>query len=217
MMTTEMMYSIYKSGLRVRVVKNRSYKKHDYTGYTGTIVRNQYASFGNIIVALDNVVNPYGQSGHFYFKPHELAIINSLDINILEDNNMEPVVNYFNIVKIQYLNSDKPSDYQYANFDPELKGGDLCVVKSLNHGLGLARVIEVIDQNDVKTVREIVAKVNTTDYDFRVKARKDVAELKAKMEARAKELQDIALYRLLAEKDSSMKELLDSYTNLPLF
>lgn len=218
-MKTEDVYVLFKEGSRVEVVRCTSYKKRNYKGKLGTVVRNQYGQYGKIIVDLDTEMNPYGCSGYFYFKPHELSLVTECNNDILEEENtmQNNVINYLNIAKIQYLNSDKPSTYNYANFDSALKVGNLCVVKSLNHGLGLAKVIEIIEQNDIQTPREIVARVDTQDYDFRVAARKDAAELKAKMQARAKQLQDIALYQMLAEKDADMQDLLNRYQSLPLY
>lgn len=46
--------------------------------------------------------------------------------------------------------------------------------------------------------------------------RNKAAELKAKMEARAKQLQDIALYKMLAENDPDMAELLNEYQAIPM-
>ena len=210
-MTTDEVYARFKKGSRVEVIRCKSYTKHDYTGKIGTVVRNVYGTYGKILVCLDGEVNPYGATDYFYFKPYELSLINN---DILEENNMQNVVNYYNIVKIQYLDNTKPSSYDYANFDMSLNVNDLCVVASANHGLGLARVTEVICRNDIQTTREIVAKVDTQDYDFRVASRKDAAELKAKMQERAKQLQDIALYQMLAEKDPEMQDLINRYQSL---
>jgi hypothetical protein len=214
----EDVYVLFKEGVRVEVVRCTSYKKYNYKGKLGTVIRNQYGQYGKIIVDLDTEMNPYGASGYFYFKPHELSLVTECNNDILEEDNMQNnVINYINIAKIQYLDNSKPSVHNYANFDSALKKGDLCVVKSLNHGLGLARVIDIVEQNDIQTPREIVAKVDTQDYDFRVAARKDAAELKAKMQERAKQLQDIALYQMLAKNDPDMQELLNRYQNLPLY
>jgi tRNA A37 N6-isopentenylltransferase MiaA len=45
--------------------------------------------------------------------------------------------------------------------------------------------------------------------------RAKAVELKAKMEARAKQLQDIALYQMLAKDDPDMAELLKEYQDIP--
>lgn len=214
-MTSDEIYAMFKEGTRVVVARSDSYKKYNLKGQFGTVVRNQY---GKVVVDLDTESNPRASMGYFYFKPRELSVVTDVNTDILEDNNMQNnVVNYYNIARIQYLDSHTPSNHYYANFDVTLKKGDLCVVKSLNHGLGLAKVIDIIECTDIQTPREIVARVDTQDYDFRVAARKDAAELKAKMQERAKKLQDIALYQMLAKDDSEMKELLDRYQNLPLY
>lgn len=217
-MTAADCYQMFKQGSRVKVIKKTSnYKRYNLVGEFGTVVKNQYGQYGKIVVDLDNMRNSYGASGHFYFKPHELSLVNENENDILEENNMQNVINYYNIAKIQYLDSNKPSEYNYANFEQDLRVGDLCVVASAHHGFGLGRVTEIIEQNDIETCREIVAKVDTEYYDHRVTSRKNAAEMKAKMQERAKQLQDIALYQMLAEKDPEMQELLNRYQNLPLY
>jgi hypothetical protein len=215
MTARELQYRLLIEGTEVSVKANRnSYRNRDYTGKTGKVIRNQYDSYGKIVVELDDETNPRSGKGYFYFKPNELEIIS--ENNNMEGNNMQNVTNYINIARIQYLNSNTQSGYYYANFDATLKEGDLVVVKSLNHGLGLAKVTEIVDATDIGTPREIVAKVDTADYDARVATRKTAAELKSKMEQRAKQLQDVALYQLLAEKDSEMAALLAQYRDLSL-
>lgn len=216
-MTTEQVHQTFKIGARVRVIRCSSYKKYDYTGLLGTVVSNRYPVYGTIVVELDGTTNLYSGTDRFYFKPGELSLVTN-DNDILEENNMQNITGYFNIVKIQYLDNATTSRHIYANFDPSLKKGDLCVVASAHHGLGLAKVVDVINDTDPRNVqvsREIVAKVDTQDYDYRIKVRKDTAELKAKMQERAKQLQDIALYQMLADNDPEMQELLNRYQALP--
>lgn len=218
-MTSEEIYTMFKRGSRIKVRRCNSYSRNDYTGEFGTVVRNAYGAYGKIIVELDGKTNPYGATGCFYFKPYELEVVNECNNDILEENNMQTITNYHNIAKIQYLDNATVSHHHYANFDTSLKEGDLCVVKSAHHGLGLAKVVAIIDVDprDNRVTREIVAKVDTDMYDFRVKARKDAAELKAKMQERAKQLQDIALYQMLAKDDPEMQNMLEQYQNLPQY
>lgn len=215
-MTVADAYLMFRPNARVAVSNNKSYKRRNLNGKFGTVVENQASYYGKIVVDLDTESNPLGRMGYFYFKPTELELIND-ENDILEENNMENAINYFNTVKVKYLDNDRPNAQVYANFDTYLTVGDMCVVKSLNHGLGLAIVVEIIDKNDVPLPREIVAKVDTQDYDHRVAARKDAAKLKAKMQERAKQLQDIALYQMLAEKDPEMKELLERFQTVPQY
>ena len=128
---------------------------------------------------------------------------------------MPYISNYLNLVRVKFSGDADPCRYVYANFDAGLKVGDTCVVKSTNNPLEVATIVEILDGCDFKTDREIVAIVDMGFYKERVEARVKAAELKAKMQERAKQLQDIALYQMLAEKDPDMAELLRSYSNLP--
>lgn len=201
-----------RTGMRVKVVRQHKYMNTRLIGKVGT-VRNPYGA--EISVRIDGMQNTYSATGLFYLRASELEIINENDIVMEENVDMPNVTNYLNTVKIQYVDNVTPSNYIYANYDPDVKVGDLCVIKSSHHGLGLARITEIIDRNDFETCREVVAKVNTECYDERVACRAKAAELKAKMQDRAKKLQDIALYQMLAEKDSAMMELLTEYQAVP--
>ena len=83
--------------------------------------------------------------------------------------------------------------------------------------MGVATVVEIIDKADVNVDidREVVAKVDMRPYDYRVATRAKAAELKTKMQERAKKLQDIALYQMLAKDDADMLALLQEYQALP--
>ena len=200
-------------GTRVEV----SHRPDKYYGYSlvGKIgVIESGGSFSSIPVRFVDLDNEASAKGLFYFKVSDLKLVNTNDNDILEENNMPNITNYLNIAKIQYVDNTATSRYDYANFDPELKAGDLCVVMSANHGMGLAKVVEIIDQNDIETPREIVAKVNADAYYERVNVRSKAAELKAKMQERAKKLQDIALFQMLAKEDSEMAEMLKAYQGL---
>ena len=126
------------------------------------------------------------------------------------------ITNYLNIAKIKFIDNcyNNSKTYEYANFDPDLNVGDVCVVKSAHHGFGIAKVEEIVERNDIITQREIVAKVDTDAYKERVANRAKAAELKSKMQERLKQLQDIALYKMMAENDPTMSEMLKEYQDI---
>lgn len=219
-MTTDEIHKKFKTGTRVLVTQCLSYKKADYTGRFGTVRRNAYAAYGKILVDLDGVHNPYGATGSFYFKPYELAIVTVeeiLDNDIKEEKIMENISNYLNIAKVRRVSERGNYRCDCANFDSTLTAGDLCVVAMGAADMYVGIVDEIIEKTDADVTREIVVKVDTESYSVRVAARKEAAELKAKMEERAKKLQDIALYQMLAKDDSEMQELLNRFQNLPKY
>lgn len=202
----------YQTGVKVKIIHQRKYKAEDLIGKTG-IIQTAYGT--QIKVKVNGMYNLRSAGGYFYFTPSELEIIDEEFDNIMEENNMHNITNYLNIAKVKFVDGNNACTYDYANFEGSLKAGDLCVVKTAHHGFGLARVVEIIDRNDIETCREIVSIVNTEAYDGRVETRARSAELKAKMEERAKQLQDIALYQMLAKDDPAMMELLMEYQELP--
>lgn len=199
----------FEVGSRVKVAKQSAYKSFDLIGEYGMVDNIS----GSIRVVLDNVRNPNSSYGAFYFKPSELILVyKNMEGTSMQNN----ITNYLNIAKIKFIDNcyNSSKTYEYANFDPDLKVGDICVVKSANHGFGIAKIEEILEQNDIVTQREIVAKVDTEAYKERVANRAKAAELKAKMQERVKQLQDIALFKMMADSDSTMSELLKEYQDV---
>lgn len=203
------------TGTRVKILRHRAYKKLKLVGLIGTVRSSYYA--GNVGVDLDGLRNNNSSYGYFYFSPSELQIIDenvNEIINNMEENNMSKITNYLNAVKIKFAGDHDTSRYIYANFEPGLEVNDTCVVKVPNQPMEVATVVEILDGNDYETDREIVARVDRFEYDNRVATRAKAAELKAKMNERAKQLQDIIIYQTLAKDDPDMMALLTEYQDL---
>lgn len=199
-------------GARVKVVRQRKYPGEKLLGLIG-IVRTDSGS--NISVIFDTIKNARSSYGCYYFKAVELVEVDEFGNEIMEVKKMEKITGYLNCVKVRFEGADKPSVYHYANFEQNLAVGDACVV---TYGVGkicVAKVVEFIENPDSEVCYEVVTKVCMSDYEARIKAREKAAELKAKMEARAKQLQDIALYQMLAKDDPDMAALLQEYQGLP--
>ena len=195
-------------GKRVKVKYCDKYRRYNIKGRCGTITR----CYSYVAVEIDGLRNEYSATGEFYFYKKHLEIIEDKN---MEETTMTTINNYLNIAKIRFTDDTNANrTYDYANYIPDLKEGELCVVMSAHHGLGVAKVIEIIDQNDVPLTREIVARFDISDYAARVETRKKAAELKAKMQERAKKLQDVALFQMLAKDDDEMAALLSEFISL---
>ena len=127
---------------------------------------------------------------------------------------MDKITNYLNIATVRNIN-DPFSPYKCANFDPTLAMDDMCVVATGDHYV-LASVDLIEDRpEDAPEFRwEVVDKVDTAEHKARVENRRLAASLKAKMQARAKQLQDIVLYQTLAKEDPEMADLLEKFKNI---
>lgn len=211
-------------GARVKVVRQRKYPNEKLLGLIGTVRTD---SGSNVSVLFDTKVNTRSSYGCYYFKPVELVEVDEFDNEIMEVKKMEKITGYLNVAKIKAVtdNGVNPHVYEYANYEKDLAVGDTCVVTGLTktrdlsstilRGLSVATVVAIEERNDVEVVGEVVAKIDMGCYNERVRSRIKAAELKTKMEARAKQLQDIALYQMLAKDDPDMAALLQEYQCLP--
>lgn len=200
-------------GARVKVIRQRKYPEYKLLDLIGTVRTD---SGGNVSVIFDTITNTRSQYGCFYFKAVDLVEAEDKDIFVEEDNmNDIKITNYLNVVEGTYVNEPGSMRFAFANFDPGVEVGDL-VVTSDRGVFKLAKVEKILKGVDLELRREVVVKVHRVEYDERVRVRQQAAELKARMQERAKQLQDIALYEMLAKDDPDMKALLCEYRSLPV-
>lgn len=118
-------------------------------------------------------------------------------------------------------NTDK--EYLFACYEKDVAVGDIVVVDT-RYGFQLVTVTKVLNDTPEQVVRftkemkknlkEVVCKVNTEEFAARKEKAEKRAELKAEMDKRVKELQASAIYEMLAEKDDSLKQMLQQYKDL---
>lgn len=195
-------------GRGVRVVSPGNYTRTKYqkriVGKTGVIMA---IYDGSAAVEVSGEYNERSKNGFFYLRACEIEFYEGAT------EMKAKIEGYLNVAMVQFLNDsrDLPAVYEYANFDPDLSVGDVCVVMSASHGMGLAKVVDFKTSASVDLYREIVCRVNTSEYDTRVAKREEAAELRKKMAARAKTLQDIVLYQTLAASDPEMAALMKQF------
>lgn len=118
-------------------------------------------------------------------------------------------------------NTDK--EYLFACYEKDVAVGDIVVVDT-RYGFQLVTVTKVLNDTPEQVVRftkemkknlkEVVCKVNMEEFTARKEKAEKRAELKAEMDKRVKELQASAIYEMLAEKDDSLKQMLQQYKDL---
>lgn len=161
----------------------------------------------NIRVNIDDVRNPCSSYGSFYFTAQQLKL--NFERGII-------MTGHYRVAEIRFIEgSNTKETYRYACYDNDLQVGDTCVVKSAHHGFGIARIVafDALKPEEVIS-REIVCHADFRAYEKRVADRERAAELKRLMEARAKKLQDVALYKMLAADDTEMAALLGEFEQL---
>jgi hypothetical protein len=167
----------------------------------------------NFAVAFDDVTNHRSQYGYFYFESNQLKKLTKGD-NETMDNNVKIDGNY-RVAHVKFIEgTNTQQTYAYACYDDSICEGDICVVKSANHGFGIATVMDIIPKTDREMTREIVCKADFTAYNNRVENRKQRAKIKDEMAKRAESLREVSLFEMLAKTDPEMKAMLDAYKEL---
>ena len=141
--------------------------------------------------------------------------------NIKGENNM--LMGKFHVAKIKFIEGTNTSrEYHYALYDTNIVGGDYVVVKSANHGMGIAQVMEVIPECYVTQAmldycnegREVISVFDMSAYEERVEKRKKAKQLKADMNKKMKEMQELAMFEMMAKENPELKKMLDVYKEL---
>lgn len=172
-------------------------------------------------VRMRDVENPNSAKGLFWFDANDFSVVEA-DETVKEDNTM---VNS-HIAEIRFVDETKNKTHFYALYDLDLCPGTLVAVSTGHHGLALAYIVNTFYKGSpeaklVSCGREVIGKVDRAVYDqekerqaAEAELKKQKAKLKAAMDARVKELQDTQLIALLAEKDSTLAEMLSQYNAL---
>lgn len=127
------------------------------------------------------------------------------------------VTGNYRIAIVNFLKgSNTTKGYSFALFDSSIMVDDI-VLCDTSVGYQVAKVIDIVEQldyNGADVTREIICKVDFSNFQKRIEERKRKVELKAKMDAMVKDDKELMLYQMLAEKNPVMKEMLDEYTNI---
>lgn len=203
--------SISVINARVTILQSNRYN-NSYAGMCG-VVENTSSGETSLGIRIPNHFNVRGNSGLFWFAEDEVEFIDRKE-NIMLNHNED-----FKVVGVKFLSgSNQDKEYYYALFpdNADAMEGDLVVVQTGHHGLALAQIssIDDTDKNKVQCSREIVSVVDTSAFENRKAKRVALAKLKADMDKKVKELQETAIYELLAEKDPSLASMLADYKKL---
>lgn len=148
-------------------------------------------------------------------------IINKLESE-MEENTMPtnlkydvPMLPNYTVVGVKYPSS-LSKEYAFASYENDLNIGDTVVVRNSNGGLALVEVasIGLLDKSNVLNGCEVVCKVDLHASENRYAKAKEIADLKREMDEKVAQLQATALYEMMAEKDPSLKILLEQFKEL---
>ena len=165
-------------------------------------------------VRFEDLSNPRSKHNAFWFGQRSLKADNTVVNNESEETIM---FKNFSVARVTFL--DNPNRvFPYAMYECDMVLGDIVVVHTANHGFALAR-IESIDHNanarcEVVDGREIVCKVDFSNYDYRQECIARARDLKNQMDTKLREAQSMAIYEMFAEKDPALKEMIEEFKSL---
>lgn len=201
-----------KIGDKVKVIKCNQYKQK-HVGKTGEIIRIYNQQLG---VLIDGQTNKASQYGCYWFRDGQVELLPETFIESENDTIMLNI-SEFRIAKVKFMDGDynRTCNQTYALYDKEVEQGDMVVVKTGHHGFTVAKVEEILEHGAApKCEREIICKVNMDAYIARKERETKLLALQAEMNKRVKELQTMAIYEMLSEKDSTMQALLKEFKQL---
>ena len=177
-------------------VKNPNLKTYNMVGVISS------AGCGGCYVTLDNGACFYYQNRNLeYYKENQ------------EEQRMS-ITGDFKVAKVKFLEGSNTNiTYEYALFD-DYAVGAYVVVKSAHHGFGLAKIVDIIPKEQAVTKnfeREIVTAFDMETYETRKRNRAKIQELNNRMDKRFRELNKLALFEMMAEKDDELKSMLEEY------
>lgn len=179
-------------------------------GAVGT-VKKTYGN--NISVDIDGKYNTSSQYGYYYYEANQLELLNE-GSNNMNNTNQSAMTGNFRVAEVQFLDGHNTNTkYKYACYDAGIVVDDICVVKTLNHGFSIAKVVGFVETNE-KVYREIICRADFSAYDKRVANRKRMNELLDMMQSRAADIQQLGLFKLLAKEDAGMQSLLNEFEQL---
>ena len=103
-------------------------------------------------------------------------------------------------------------EYAYKT-DLDLKQGDLVVVK-VKFEFKLVEVTKVEEKVNPKATAWIVDKVNLESFEQRQKEEERKKEIKEQLNEAKKKMDELLVYKMLADTDPEMKKLLDELKSL---
>lgn len=131
------------------------------------------------------------------------------------DNNM--LVGNYRVAMVKFVQgTNTVKGYAFALYDNDITVGDLVLCDTSN-GYNVAKVEEILSKSDYEgttVTKEVICKVDFTNFENRKENRAKAIKIKAEMDKKIKEMQELTLFEMMAEKSPELKEMLEAYKGL---
>ena len=196
--------SLYKVGAMVRVNKINLLSYNEI----GIIISVPEKYPNSVVVRFENWCGKGERN--LYIRKNNLNIIKEGEIDMKITGN-------YRIAMVKFVDGGNTyTSYSFALFDDNINIDDL-VLCDTTKGYNVAKVVNIVNQEEysgVTVTKEIICKVDFSDFNRRKEARKRKETIKNQMDRFVKQNQELVLYQMLAEKNPEMKAMLEEYKEL---
>lgn len=144
-----------------------------------------------------------------------------INIDKKENEKMAKLTGYQSVAVVELGSGYSKKDYYFAIYEDGTKYavGDTVYVS----GNGSDRIVTIkdfvtpdfIEENIPKGITaEVICKINTAAYEYRVMQREEAAKLRKEMDKVIKEMDETKKYEMYAAENPALRELLNKYNEL---
>ena len=144
-----------------------------------------------------------------------------INIEKKENKEMAKLTGYQSVAVVELGSGYSKKDYYFAIYEDGTKYavGDTVYVS----GNGSDRIVTIkdfvtpdfIEENIPKGITaEVICKINTAAYEYRVMQREEAAKLRKEMDKVIKEMDETKKYEMYAAENPALRELLERYNEL---
>lgn len=144
-----------------------------------------------------------------------------INIEKKENEEMAKLTGYQSVAVVELGSGYSKKDYYFAIYEDGTKYavGDTVYVS----GNGSDRIVTIkdfvtpdfIEENIPKGITaEVICKINTAAYEYRVMQREEAAKLRKEMDKVIKEMDETKKYEMYAAENPALRELLERYNEL---
>lgn len=168
-------------------------------------------------VVFEEIKNPAGTNGRFYYTESELILFGEEDME--ETKKMDFDWSHYRVARCLFNDGPKEYTFAVANGDAE-KIKDFRKARGVTNKDQIVQVIHIVSAQQARELEletpyaELKAVFDLGPYEARKERRAKKAKIKKQIDERVKEIQSTQLYELLAEKDETLACLLREYTEV---
>lgn len=150
------------------------------------------------------------------YNKNSLKLYNE-ENNITNKGDNEMITGNYRVAMVKFVQgTNTTKEYAFALFEDYMNVNEY-VLCDTAYGYSVGKIVEIISKDEyegAEVTKEIVCGVYFDNFEQRKKNREEAKKLKSEMDKKMKEMQELALYEMMAEKSPELKEMLDNYKAL---